>query len=265
MRDYALGIPVPFVISFVLCYVTLFQRLVVPFGFFIMRYRGWAVLILAAMHVGYEALMQVAIFPLVGISGLLLIVPPRELALPLFSRPSLKRDKRLRHYLKSTAGKPPRLAQHLAIILAAAILLIGPIVNIALTPNLPYWTIKSGTLLHWTMFSDGGSQARLRLRVGLLVRDPRTGLSRYDEVTNLPLNYLPETWRTRFYQQTLLFKAISARHASSVELSHNEYLAPYIRTAMKLYAAESASHPPVERVSLKLAPYDQWPFPQASP
>lgn len=259
MRDYARGLPVPFWISAIFCYVTLFQRLVVPFGFFIMRYRGWAVLILGAMHAGYEMLMQVAIFPLVGLSGLLLIIPPRELALPLCSRPTLKQDKRLRHVLKSLPGPAPSFTQRAAFLVVAAILLVEPIANAALTPDLPYWNIKLGTLLHWTMFSDGGAHSRVRLRVGVMVRDPKTGMQRYDEVTDLPLRYLPDTWRTRFYQQTLLFKALAAQNATGEEIRRSDYLAGYVRSAVKLYEGQGGPH--VEAVNLELAPYDTCPFP----
>jgi len=36
----------------------------VPFGFYFTRYRGWSVLILASMHVGYAILMKVGdLFP----------------------------------------------------------------------------------------------------------------------------------------------------------------------------------------------------------
>ena len=195
--------------------------------------------------------------------GLLLIIPPRELALPLFSRPSLRRDKRLRHYIKSIAGAPPRLTQHIALILVAAILLLGPIIDIALTPDLPSWTIKSGTLLHWTMFSDGGSSARIRLRVGVRVRDPQTGLTRYDEVSDLPLELPPCHLAHPLLSadETLLF-GLPCRFATppvpnclTTNISY-----PYIATATKLYVAGSPDHPSIEKVSLKLAPCDQWPF-----
>ena len=258
MREFARGVPVPLWISAVLCYVTLFQRLVVPFGFFIMRYRGWAVLILGAMHVGYDVLMQVAIFPLVGLSGLLLIIPPRELASPLFSRPSLTRSKKLAHYLKTIAGPAPNFAQYAALVAVIALLLIEPIFNTAVDPRLPYWNIKAGTILHWTMFSDGGANSTVRLRLGFLVRDPKTGKQRYDEVTNLPLRYLPDTWRTRFYQETLLFKAMEDDNERARDSAAQIYLNGYVRAAMQLY--RQAGGAPVEHVKLALTDSDQSPF-----
>jgi hypothetical protein len=261
MRDYARGMPVPFWISAIFCYVTLFQRLVVPFGFFVMRYRGWAVLILGAMHVGYDLVMQVAIFPLVGLSGLLLVIPPRELASPLFSWPSLKRSKKLRHYIKSMAGPELGFAPRALLVAVMVVLLVQPIANTVLEPALPYWNIKLGTLTHWTMFSDGGSSSRVRLRMGLLVRDPQTGEQRYVEVTDLPLRYLPDTWRTRFYQQTLLYKAMENRRALGAAIQHQVYLSGYVKSATQLY--EDGGGLPVEHVSLALAPYDRWPWPIA--
>src|SRR5580658_2174005 len=82
IHDFARGTHVPYWISLVLCYVTLIQRLVVPFGFFFMRYRFWSVLILGTMHVGYAILMNVNLFPLIGIASLLMILPPRMSTLP---------------------------------------------------------------------------------------------------------------------------------------------------------------------------------------
>ena len=58
IHDFARGMHVPYWISLILCYVTLVQRLVVPFGFFFKRYRFWSVLILGTMHVGYAILMK---------------------------------------------------------------------------------------------------------------------------------------------------------------------------------------------------------------
>src|SRR5258708_10802804 len=56
VHDYAQGIHVPYLLSLILCYVTLFQRLIVPFGFFFRRWRIWSVLILMTMHIGYAIL-----------------------------------------------------------------------------------------------------------------------------------------------------------------------------------------------------------------
>jgi len=68
MHEFVTGAQVPYWISLILCYATLLQRLVVPFGFYFKRYRIWSVLILGSMHIGYAILMYVNIFPLVGIT-----------------------------------------------------------------------------------------------------------------------------------------------------------------------------------------------------
>ena len=39
MHEFVRGTHVPYWLSLILCYVTLVQRLIVPFGFFFMRYR----------------------------------------------------------------------------------------------------------------------------------------------------------------------------------------------------------------------------------
>jgi hypothetical protein len=263
MHDYVRGIPVPYFISLVLCYVTLFQRLILPFGFFIMRYRGWAVLILGAMHVGYDLLMQVAIFPLMGVSCLLLVIPPRELALPLFSMPSRKQGRPLKLYLKSIPATHPSLAQKILTIAIACLLLIEPAVISYYSSDPPYWNIKLATQLHWIMFADGGVQSKDRFRIGIKIHDPATGLLRYDEITNLPLGYFPDTWRTRLYAKLILLKASQSqqsRQSSGEYVKTDEYLENYINTALKLYSTESPYQPPVEQFLLRIDPYDKKEF-----
>src|SRR5258706_4764467 len=91
MREFARGVQVPYWISLILCYATLLQRLVVPFGFYFKRCRIWSVLILVSMHIGYAILMYVNIFPLVGIAALLMILPPKTS--PLAKMVPKQRDK----------------------------------------------------------------------------------------------------------------------------------------------------------------------------
>lgn len=260
MHDYVRGIPVPFFISLVLCYVTLFQRLILPFGFFIMRYRGWAVLILGTMHLGYDLLMQVAIFPLMGISCLFLIIPPRELALPLFSMPSRKQDRPLKLYLKSIPATHPWRAQKILTVAIACLLLIEPAIISYYSSDPPFWNVKLATQLHWIMFADGGVQAKDRFRIGVQVHDPATGLIRYDEVTNLPYLYFPDTWRTRLYAKMILLKASHSQQASGQYVKTDDYLDDYINTARKIYTLESPSQPPIEQFLLRIDPYDKREF-----
>jgi hypothetical protein len=257
VHDFVRGIHVPFFISLVLCYITLFQRLVVPFGFFVMRYRGWAVLILGAMHVGYDLLMQVAIFPLIGVSGLLLIIPPRERALPLFSRPSLKRGKLLKKYFQALPQTRPRLPQ---IILASgmlALLLIEPAINACAGSHNPYWNIKLMTQAHWIMFADGGNLSRWRFRIAAKIHDPVTGRVQYREIDDLPLRYFPGTWRTRFYEQAILLRASQASQPSGPVSTNDDYLNAYINTAVKLYQEESPPQPSIEQATLVIDPYNE--------
>ena len=108
IHDFARGTHVPFWISLVLCYVTLIQRLVVPFGFYSMRFRLWSVLILGTMHVGYAILMNVNLFPLIGIASLLLILPPRASTLPgATPEPPLRRGGR-RFHRSAGPARPER-------------------------------------------------------------------------------------------------------------------------------------------------------------
>jgi hypothetical protein len=257
MHDYARGIHVPFFISLALCYITLFQRLVVPFGFFIMRYRGWTVLILGAMHVGYDLLMQVAIFPLIGVSSLLLIIPPRKLALPLFSPPALKQGKSLRKFIASMPKTRPWLSQQILTAGIILLLLIEPAINAYEGSNNPYWNIKLATQAHWIMFADGGAFAGARFRIGAKVHDPVTGQVRYDEIDGLPFHYFPDTWRTRFYLQTIILKARMASQPSGEAVINDKYLNDYIHVAEKLYQEESPPRPPIEQAVFSIDPYDR--------
>jgi Vitamin K-dependent gamma-carboxylase len=198
MHDYARGIHVPYLISLILCYVTLFQRLVVPFGFFFMRYRGWAVLILAAMHVGYDILMQVAIFPLIGVASLLMIVPPRSLALPLFSRPSLHQPRSVRRLLQ---------ADHLHTLYPTITLGIFSLWLLLESTRLTFsesffWENRLVLVPAWRMFADGGINSGKKWQ--LILRTP------YGEVneTSSSLQLLPHLWRDRFYIDQILHYVI---------------------------------------------------------
>ena len=260
MRDYVRGIHVPYFISLVLCYVTLAQRLIVPFGFFVMRYRGWAVLILGAMHVGYDLLMQVAIFPLIGVSCLLLIVPPRSMAMPLFSF-SPNRAARRKAGLKAAASSPATLPQKLIMAGVVGLLLIEPAIMSCYSLNPPYWNVKLATQLHWIMFADGGVQSKDRFKIAVKVHDPVTGQVGYNEITDLPLQYLPETWRTRLYVKFILLQATRAREASADRVAATGYLENYIKTAVALYGTEIPRQPPAEQLLLAIDPYDKKSFP----
>ena len=260
MRDFVRGLGVPYFISLVLCYVTLFQRLVVPFGFFLMRWRGWAALILAAMHVGYDLLMQVAIFPLIGVSCLLLIVPPRQMAWPLFASFTGRAPSSKKH-AKWPFLPRPSLAQRSLMVVIVGLLLVEPAVMSGYSLDPPYWNVKLATQLHWIMFADGGVQSKDRFKIAVKVHDPATGAVRYDEITDLPLRYLPETWRTRLYVKFILLQATRSRENSPTQVEAAGYLKSYIGTAVSLYESQSPPPPPVEQLLLAIDPYEKKSFP----
>jgi len=196
MRDFVRGVHVPHLISWIFCYVTLFQRLIVPFGFFSMRLRGWAFLILVSMHLGYALLMRVAIFPVVGIAFLFMIVPP-GLALPPFRASSLPRQERR----KMTRGKEAALSRTSRLAIAVIVLFSGWLLfessRIALFGVVP---VESQFMLApaWRMFASGGVQAGEKWR--LLLMTPAGEVDGTDGVVRL----LPHLWRDRFYLDVVL-------------------------------------------------------------
>lgn len=223
MHDYCRGISVPYWISFILCYITLFQRFVVPFGFFFMRYRGWSVLILGAMHVGYDILMQVAIFPLIGVSSLLMIVPPRSLAWPLFSRPSLHQPRAVRRLLQN--AHPHRLFPRFVLGLFFLWLLLE---STRLTFAPAYFLENRLVLVPaWRMFADGGENAGKTWR--LILQTPQ---GEVDETGNVK-QLLPQLWRDRFYVDQIFHYVL----AESYEQNGDEpfELNYLIRTAETTY------------------------------
>jgi hypothetical protein len=203
--------------------------------------------------------MQVAIFPLIGVSSLLLVVPPRELALPLFSHPSLKRGKSLRKFLHALPKTHPTMPQTILAAGVVALLVIEPAINSAQGSNNPYWNIKLATQAHWVMFADGGNLSHLRFRIAAKVHDPLTGQVQYREIEDLPLRYFPGTWRTRFYIQAILLRAERASVKSDPQ---DDYLNAYIGTAVELYQQQSPPQPPLEQTLLTIDPYDENSFSQ---
>lgn len=227
MHDYDRGIPVPYIVSLVLCYVTLFQRLVVPWGFYVMRYRGWAVLILGSMHLGYDLLMQVAIFPLIGISGLMMIVPPRKLAVPLFSRPSLHQPRPVRSLLK-TFHPLSNFARGGMIIFTAWFLLESARLTIAEAAT---WEKHLALVPAWRMFADGGINAGKKWK--LLILTP------YEERDQTPriVNMLPHLWRDRFYLDEVLHSLLKDR-ADQRDPESDPFVHHLVETDEKAYADE---------------------------
>jgi hypothetical protein len=175
MRDFVRGVHVPFWISLVLCYVTLLQRLVVPFGFFFRRGRFWSVLILGTMHLGYALLMNVNLFPLIGIAALIMIWPPRRTDTP-----------------PAPADRPSTGWVAKAAIGLAAVALTLESARLTHFAALP-WENKLMITPGWRMFADGGAAAGGEWR--LILASPRER----SDGTGIALEALPHLWRDRFY------------------------------------------------------------------
>jgi vitamin K-dependent gamma-carboxylase-like protein len=185
MREFARGVAVPLWIALPLCYVTLLQRLVVPFGFYVRRFRIWSVLILGTMHLGYAILMYVNLFPLIGISCLLMILPPsgpEPIREPAAGRAASKKA--------LPAAACGRLRTWTLSCLALW-LLVEPI---RLTGGEAFpWENKFMVVPVWRMFADGGVTAGGKWQI---VLQTNAGLV---DATRLPLDLLPHSWRDRFY------------------------------------------------------------------
>ena len=190
MHEFARGTQVPYWISLILCYVTLLQRLVVPFAFYFQRYRFWSVLILGSMHIGYAILMYVNIFPLIGMASLLMVLPPRtgpQIEAPLVPLAKAKS--------KLNCGSRPSSIQKGVIYICAAWLLLE---SARLTVFKPTpWENKLMIVPAWRMFADGGVSAGGKWR--LVLDTPRGDV----DATDIPLRLLPQIWRDRFYIDTI--------------------------------------------------------------
>jgi hypothetical protein len=256
MHHYVRGLALPHLISFILCYLTLAQRLVVPFWFFSWRYRRWAVIMLGLMHLGYEAVMKVTVFPAVGIACLLIVLPPRGLALPLFARLSRKEAKTRKSSLNFVSTGSPSPFQKILAVATVILLLAEPAIISYNSDSPPYWNVKLATQLHWIMFADGGRQSKYRFKVRVEVQDPATGKIRLDDVTDLPLSYFPASWRVRLYEQAILRNALAAQHPGAGYVSTDEYLDNYVNTAVNMYKDESSHQAYLWRSILAIELYD---------
>jgi hypothetical protein len=183
IHDFARGTQVPYWISLILCYVTLIQRLVVPFGFFFRRFRFWSVLILGTMHVGYAILMNVNLFPLIGIASLLVILPPRASST---HAPAAGKTPQPR-----TAAPRTAWVENAVICLFAVTLALE---SARLTSfNAMPWENKLMVTPGWRMFADGGIVAGGEWRI--ILATPRERI----DATSIALEPLPHLWRDRFY------------------------------------------------------------------
>src|SRR5580698_4905247 len=189
-HDFARGTHVPFWISLILCYVTLLQRLVVPFGFFFKRYRFWSVLILGTMHVGYAILMNVNLFPLIGIASLLVILPPRDSATPA-AKPSPAGGQKTSPRGRTPATRAAWVEN--AVICVFALALAVESARLTHFEPMP-WENKLMVTPGWKMFADGGTvSAGGEWRI--ILATPRERI----DATEMALQPLPHLWRDRFY------------------------------------------------------------------
>jgi hypothetical protein len=202
VHDFARGFHVPYAVSLVLCYVTLFQRLVVPFGLFGSKYRLWSALILSTMHVGYAILLNVNLFPVVGLSSLVMVWPTRAASEPPVASWSLR--ERL-----GSDGRP-RL-RVLAMGAFVSWLLLEPI---RLTSfDAMAWENKLLVVPAWRMFADGGRAAGGAWRLVFLTRRGTV------DVTDLSLETLSHSWRDRFVVD-MIFHELASRSAGPNSLAH---------------------------------------------
>jgi Vitamin K-dependent gamma-carboxylase len=191
-HDFVRGTHVPYWISLILCYVTLFQRLVVPFGFFFRRYRFWSVLILGSMHVGYALLMNVNLFPLIGISSLLMILPPPRT--PSAPRIAPKKPRSGQNVISTQVKMATPRYSWVANAVICLLAVTLALESIRLTNFSPMpWENKLMVTPGWRMFADGGLLAGGDWRI--IVETPRERI----DATDIPRGALPHTWRDRFY------------------------------------------------------------------
>lgn len=189
MHEFVRGTHVPYWLSLILCYVTLLQRLVVPFGFFLRRGRFWSLLILGSMHIGYAILMYVNLFPLVGLASLLLVWPPRN---PPVLRSTSRRAAAEKMVLRPSR---PASARNIVVGLCSLWLLVASVRLIVFRPW--PWENKLMIVPEWRMFADGGVTAGGKWRV--LLRTPQGTI----DATEIPMQMLPHVWRDRFYLDTI--------------------------------------------------------------
>jgi hypothetical protein len=202
MHDFVRGIAVPYWISLILCYVTLFQRLVVPFGFYLPRFRIWSVLILGSMHIGYAILMKVTIFPLIGIASLLMILPVPPAA-PVAQAASRKAQKRRKNQALSPS-LPSRPWWQTGLLGVFSVWLLLEPLRLTVAPS-TVWENRFLVIPTWRMFADGGVSAGKEWR--LILATPSGEI----DATDQALGLLPHRWRDRFYMDIVLHNILDRK------------------------------------------------------
>jgi hypothetical protein len=220
-HDFARGTHIPYWISLILCYVTLLQRLVVPFGFFFRRYRFWSVLILGTMHLGYAILMNVNLFPLIGIASLLMILPPRTSTLPrVISKTTSSGGQRVSPARRTVALKAAWVENTVICLFAVGLALESA--RLTHFDALP-WENKLMITPGWKMFADGGMVAGGEWRI--ILSTPRERI----DATDIALQALPHLWRDRFYIN-IIFSDLLNRNTGPGSLVDR-----LARSTMKMY------------------------------
>jgi hypothetical protein len=240
-HDFARGTHIPFWISLILCYITLLQRLVVPFGFFFRRCRFWSVLILGTMHIGYAILMNVNLFPLIGMASLLMILPPPA---PTPVRATSKASPS-----GGQGGAPKRRTgavraawiENMVIGLFAIALALEStrLTHFSAMP----WENKLMVTPGWKMFADGGTVAGGEWRV--IIVTPRERV----DGTDIALQALPHLWRDRFYIN-IIFSDLLSRNTGP-----NSLVDRLGRSTARMYRARQLQlnlRPDIENVGFEL-------------
>ncbi|HEX3801195.1 MAG TPA: HTTM domain-containing protein [Verrucomicrobiae bacterium] len=196
MRAFVRDISVPPLLAFLLGYLTLFQRLIVPFGFFLRRYRIWTVIILGSMHIGYAILMYVNLFPVIGLSCLAMVMPP------VFSNVSHKKihGRKKSQDAVSYRMQPAGRISRGVLVIFSAWMLLEPL-RLIKFPATP-WENKLMIVPAWRMFADGGATAGEEWR--LILDTPQGPI----DGTKIALGLLPQVWRDRFYIDDILHEIL---------------------------------------------------------
>jgi hypothetical protein len=208
MRQFARSMVPPFWLSLLLCYFTLFQRLVVPFGFYIPRCRFWSVFILGTMHLGYFILMKVAIFPLIGIASLLIILPPP--------------DQSKSRQAKKAKIIPNKFFWRHSFLGLFSVWLLLESARVTIFRAMP-WENKLMIVPAWRMFADGGVSAGGAWRI--ILDTPQGEI----DATEISLQPLPHLWRDRFYVDSIFHDVLNR------DLGPDSLPAKLLQAAEKMY------------------------------
>jgi Vitamin K-dependent gamma-carboxylase len=231
VREFARGTRVPYWLSLILCYVTLLQRLVVPFGFYIKRYRIWSVLILGTMHIGYSILMYVNLFPLIGIASLMMILPPRPLPLlRTSSRQQLDRRKRVQLSGQYALVQGNTLIQG-AVICLFSLYLLWECIRLTASDAMP-WEKRLMVMPAWKMFSDGGVLPAGEWR---LILDTPQGKVDATDISRQPL---PNLWRDRFYINGIFYSLldnVTRKNSYSSDIEPGSLVDRLLQATEKMY------------------------------